>query len=285
MTGMSAQQWMIEQRQLGHFLCLILDSEDERQIRQVLLGSHDNDQYCSLYSETSAADLADAGPFLFLIGNPEDRQLNELLKAPERNWGWLASIPRETALQELAKHWRERLIVGTRPYQALYRFHDNRVLTRALKHLTTEAIPGYLGPIISVCYWQGQHWETLTNPKPGNHPVPESPAWCGVPVEGEQSAPIREVNARRYLLAEHLDAYARIAEQQDPDLWLSTQLALADSWGWQAPEQLEFLLIQSLKEIDGTFAKRWQARPDETPDAHFERVYQAIQFWQAEAPL
>ena len=27
--------------------------------------------------------------------------------------------------------------------------------------------------------------------------------------------------------------YARTAEQQNPDLWLSTQLALADTWGWQ----------------------------------------------------
>ena len=79
--------------------------------------------------------------------------------------------------------------------------------------------------------------------------------------------------------------YARIAEQQNPDLWLSTQLALADTWGWQAPEQLEFLLVQSLKETDGTLAERWQARPDETPAAHFERVYQATQFWQGDAPL
>ena len=97
--------------------------------------------------------------------------------------------------------------------------------------------------------------------------------------------PLREVNGRRYLLAEHLDAYARIAEQQNPDLWLSTQLALADTWGWQAPEQLEFLLVQSLKETDGTLAERWQARPDENPAAHFERVYQATRFWQGDAPL
>ena len=285
MTNMSPQQWMIEQHQFGHSLCLILDSEGERQTRQALLDFQDADQCCGVYSKTPVADLADAGPFMFLIDNPEDGRLNELLKAPERNWGWLASIPPEAGLQELVKHWRERLIVGARPYQALYRFHDNRVLTRALKHLAIGALPGYLGPIISACYWQGQRWEMLSNPTPGNHPVPESPAWCEVPVEGDQSAHIREVNARRYLLAEHLDAYARIAEQQNPDLWLSTQLALADTWGWQAPEQLEFLLVQSLKETDGTLAERWQARPDETPATHFERVYQAIQFWQGDAPL
>lgn len=285
MSNMSPQQWMIEQRQLGRSLCLILDSADERQTRQALLSGRAADQYCSVYRETPVADLSDAGPFMFLIDNPQDGQLNDLLKVPEKNWGWLASVPPETKLYELVRHWRERLIVGSRPYQALYRFHDNRVLSRALQHLATGAIAGYLGPIISVCYWQGQHWETLNNPAPGNHPVPESPAWFEVPVEGDHSAYMREVNARRYLLAEHLDAYARIAEQQDPDLWLSKQLALADAWGWQSPEQLEFLLVQRLKDTDGALAERWQARPDETPAAHFERIYQTTQFWQNDAPL
>lgn len=281
MSNISPQQWMNEQRHLGHCLCLILDSADERQIRQTLLDY----PYCSVYSETPVADLAQAGPFLFLIDNPDDRRLSELLRAPERNWGWLASVPPQAGLQGLVKHWRERLIVGVRPHQALYRFHDNRVLSRALQHLTTAAIAGYLGPIVSVCYWQGQYWETLGNPTPGDHPVPPSPAWHEVPAEGDQCAHIREVNARRYLLAEHLEAYARIAEQQDPDLWLSAQLALAHAWGWQSPEQLEFLLVQSLKQANGTLAQHWQPHLDEAPTTHFQRIYQATQFWQGDTPL
>lgn len=285
MTITPAQQWMIEQRHLGHALCLILDAEDECQTRQALLGAQAPDRYCSVYNETPVAGLAQAGPFLFLIDDPEYGRLNELLRAPERNWGWLASIAPSTGLPALVKHWRERLIVGVRPHQALYRFHDNRVLSRALKHLSPGTIPAYLGPIISACYWQGQHWETLDNPAPGNYPVPERPAWCEVPVEGDKSAHIREVNARRYLLAEHLDAYAKIAEQQDPDLWLRTQLALADSWDWQSPDQVQFWLVQSVNEVDGKLAERWQAHPDESPADHFERVYQATQFWQGDAPL
>ena len=55
--------------------------------------------------------------------------------------------------------------------------------------------------------------------------------------------------------------------------------------GSRIQNNLEFLLVQSLKETDDTLAKRWQARPDETPAAHFERVYQATQFWQGDAPL
>ncbi|WP_337999650.1 hypothetical protein [Pseudomonas chlororaphis] len=49
------------------------------------------------------------------------------------------------------------------------------------------------------------------------------------------------------------------------------------------PEQLEFLLAQSLKEADGTLAERWQAHPEETPTAHFQRIYQTAQFWQGDA--
>lgn len=285
MTLLAPQQWMAEQRHLGRSVCLILDSMDELTARNGLLNNRAPDFYCSVYRETPAADMADAGPFMFLIDDPEDGHLSELLKAPERNWGWLSSIAPEAGLQTLVKHWRERLIVGVRPHQALYRFHDNRVLARALKHLTTATVAGYLGPTISVCYWQGEHWETLSNPAPGNHPVPESPAWRDVPVEVDQRAYTREVNARRYLLAEHLDAYARIAAQQDPDLWLRAQLALADTWGWQTPEQLEFLLLQGLKDINGQFAQRWRVHPNENPASHYQRVYQEVRFWQEEGPL
>ena len=55
--------------------------------------------------------------------------------------------------------------------------------------------------------------------------------------------------------------------------------------GSRTQSNLEFLMVQSLKETDGTLAERWQARPDETPAAHFERVYQATLFWQGDAPL
>ena len=285
MTLLAAQQWMAEQRHLGRTVCLMLDSLDELTARNGLLNNKAPDLYCSVYRETLAAGMADAGPFLFLIDDPEDGHLSELLKAPERNWGWLASIAPEAGLQALVKHWRERLIIGVRPHQALYRFHDNRVLARALKHLTTATISGYLGPTISVCYWQGEHWETLSNPAPGSYPVPESPAWNDVPIEADQRASTREANAHRYLLARHLEAYARISEQQDPQIWLSTLLALANTWGWQAPEQLAYLLVQSLKETTDTLAQRWQPRPDESPAAHFQRAYQEVQFWQGDGRL
>ena len=177
------------------------------------------------------------------------------------------------------------MIFGVRPHRGIYRFHDNRVLARALQHLTTATVAGYLGPAISVCYWQGEHWETLGNPAPGNYPVPESPVWNDFPMEADQRASTREANAHRYLLARHLEAYARMAEQQDPELWLSTLLAQANTWGWQAAEQLEFLLVQSLKTTTDTLAQHWQAHAGESPDAHFQRVFQEVQFWQGDGLL
>lgn len=110
-----------------------------------------------------------------------------------------------------------------------------------------------------------------------------TPEWLEVLVEDKQSTSILAINARRYLLAEHLDAYARLAEQQDPDLWLSSQLALAARWEWQLPEQLTVVLLAGLHDIDGTSAQRWQPRPGETPTVHFQQIYDDNQCWQGEA--
>ncbi|WPN29818.1 DUF4123 domain-containing protein [Pseudomonas sp. P5_109] len=284
MTDSLPRQWMLEQQRLGHVLCLVLDSENERDTRQSLLKTCRYDQYSSVYGETQVADLADAGPFVFAFDQVNDSRIDELLKHPQRNWGWFASLQKGD-LPTLVKHWRERLIIGARPDQALYRFHDNRVLSRALAHLPVEACPAYLGPAISVCYWQGTRWESTDNPAPGTYPVPDQPLWHQVPAPNQQADEIRLTNARRYLLAEHVEAYANLAEQHDPDMWLRSRLAQAQAWGWFAPDQLEFLLIQSLQAPAYKLAAHWRVRPDESPDEHFERVYQTTAFWQGEGAL
>lgn len=278
------RQWMNEQRRLGRELCLVLDSQNERETRQLLLKSSGHDQYLSVYNTTTLANLADAGPFIFTLEQSGDRRLDDLLDHPERNWGWLASVEKG-ALRELVNHWQQRLIVGTRPYQALYRFHDNRVLSRALNQLPAEECSAFLGPAISVCYWDGTAWKTANNPAPGTHPVPASPLWLRTPLPQPQASEIRRLNAHRYLLAEHVEAYANLAEVHDPDAWLRERLALADTWGWLEPEQLKFLLIQSLQAPGFTLSPEWEARGDESPVEHFERVRQLVGFWQGDAPL
>lgn len=198
MSDLSPWQWMANQLKKDHALCLILDSEGALDVRQFLLEGRGSDQYRSVYSDTQIADLADLGPFIFLIDNPDDERIRELLKASERNWGWLASIHKDD-LASLTQHWRERMIVGTRPNQALYRFHDNRVLTRALEHIPESARPAYLGPAISVCYWQGMHWAEAHNPAPGEHPVPTDPAWLSIPTPKNQAMDTLHSNIYRHL--------------------------------------------------------------------------------------
>ena len=282
MTDSPARQWMREQQRLGHTLCIVLNAESERDMRQSLLKTCQFDDYLSVYNDTPVADLADAGPFVFTFNQPDDTRIQELLKSVQRNWGWFASIQKGD-LKSLVKHWQARLIIGARPHQALYRFHDNRVLNRALAHLREEAYPAFLGPAISVCYWQGTRWESMNNPAPASYPVPAQPLWHQAPVPDTQAAEIRLTNAHRFLLAEHVRAYAQLAEQHDPDAWLRDRLAQAETWGWLAPEQLQFLLTQSLRAQGCTLALDWQVRPDETPDEHFERVRQATAFCQGDA--
>lgn len=281
MTDSVVQRWLFEQHHADRLLCLVLDSQNERDMRQRWLKSSRYEQYASVYGETVVAELADTGPFLFTFDQPDDRRLDALLDRPDSHWGWLASLG-QGELNAWVRHWQERLLVGTRPHQALYRFHDNRVLARALEHLPSEALPAYLGPAISVCYWQGSHWQSTDNPAPGTYPLPDSPPWLHLPMPDEQAMEIRLANAHRFLLAEHVQAYAGLACTQDPHIWLRERLAQAQAWGWLAPERLEFLLIQSLH--TPTLVPHWQPRPDETPDEHFDRVYPLSTSWSGEIP-
>ncbi len=281
MSDALVRRWLIEQHRAGCLLCLVLDSQNERDMRQRWLKSSRYAQYASVYGETAVAELADTGPFLFTFDQPDDRRLDALLDRPDSHWGWLASLGKDE-LKTWVRHWQERLIVGVRPHQALYRFNDNRVLSRALEHLPVEALPAYLGPAISVCHWQGSYWQMTDNPAPGSYPVPDTPPLLQLPMPDEQAMEIRLANAHRFLLAEHVKAYSALACGQDPHIWLRDRLELAETWDWLAPERLEFLLVQSLPTPNP--APHWQARPDETPDEHFDRVYQLSKHWNAEVP-
>ncbi|WP_081232272.1 DUF4123 domain-containing protein [Pseudomonas chlororaphis] len=275
------KQWLTEQLRLGHSLCLILDSADERATRQALLGNHDPEQYCSVYRGTQAADLADVGPLIFVIDKPDGGYLKELLKAPERNWGWLASI-HNGRLPALTQHWRDRMVIGTRPNQALYRFQDNRVLSRALGHIPKADHPEYLGPAISVCYWQGTQWAVIHNHAPGEYSVPTDPSWLNVPAPTEQTMDILQTNIYRYLWAERSNDLLRISQHQDPKTWLAEQLAQAQQWGWLAPEQLHFLILQNLSPTEPPIVKNWLPKAGETSQAHFERLFNEVKFWSGE---
>lgn len=270
------RQWMDEQRGQGRDVCLVLDSQNEIEARQGLLNGRAHDRYHSVYSQTPVAELASAGPFLIELDSTDTERLAELLNAPERNWGWLASLaPGDLPLW--LEHWRARVLVSARPERALYRFQDNRVLSRALRHLSAEQLPAYLGQAISVCYWQGEQWATTDNPAPGKYVLPEAAAWLSVPAPSRQQAFIHAHNARCFLLEKHFPAFHRLAGQLNPFEWLSGKQTQALQWGWVEEAQLVFLLIHSLKHPGFELPKAWHPHPHETAALHFERVSQAAE--------
>ena len=262
-----AHQWMARQQQAGRWLCLILEGNHEA--RQPLLAVRKLAHYRALYAETAVADMANSGPVVLLLEQMNEPALLDLLQTPEANWGWLGSLPSDD-LAGVTRHWRDRLLVGPEGNPALYRFHDNRTLARALSHLELEHRPAYLGPLISVCYWHDGHWHHGDNPAPGEYPVPDPAPWLNTP--NPNAGAILHANILRYLLAEHSEDLAALAQFQDLKVWLTQVLDQARAWQWRRPEQLEFLVVRRLEEATGNNVIRWPPMAGELPGDHFERV-------------
>jgi len=278
------KRWLHEQNRAGRDLYLMLDVDGQLDERTALPGDLGVERYRNLYAGTAANALAQSGPLLFQIDSIGYPAIQALLDTPERNWGWLASAS-HFELDAVAAHWRERVMTGERPNLAIYRVHDNRVLGRALAHLQPQQYAELLGPMVSVCYWHDEQWRVADNPDPGMHPLPADPPWLQTPTPELVYTNVLFDNARRYLVGEHTDAMTRLAEQLDVDDWLWGQIQRARLWGWQAPEQVHFLLTQSLQLPAYLPPKSWLPKPEEEPAAHFERVYQQVLYWQTEARL
>lgn len=278
------EQWLLEQTRQARHLYLVLDSDGQRDERDALATGLGTDQYRNLYAGTPADSLANVAPYLFHLDAVEHPALQALLRTPDRNWGWLASAAHRD-IDALTAHWQNRLVTGERPNQALYRFHDNRVLGRALAYLQPEQRADYLGLMTSVCYWQAEQWTVTDNPDPGVHPLPTDPAWCHTPTPETTFKGIQFDNARSYLVREHTDKMLELAQQQDIDTWLRGQLDLASTWGWQEPDSIHFLLTQSLQALNHTPPKTWLPQLNETPAMHFDRVYQEALYWQGDGPV
>lgn len=263
MSGHGLWQWTAAQRALGREVVLLLDGEAAT--RRELMAALGSDRWSALYSQTPAAQLASAGPTAFRVGDGELRLAGTDLSAPQTHWGWLASIA-PGDWEAWLSHWRARLMVGP----GLYRFHDNRVLARALDVLAPAELPAYLGPSISLCYWQTDGWRVVDNPVPGSYPVPSEPAWLRVPAPAAEVTLL--VNADRYLVRHDYERYLQLASEQDHEAWLGRQLEQAKAWGWVTSAQLEFLLLSSLRSPGFRVGEEWARWPEETPEAHFQRV-------------
>lgn len=260
-------EWMARQQQAGRRLCLML--EGNNCARRPLLAVREPLNYRCLYSETAAAELANAGPVILLLEHLNEPALVDLLQRPEAHWGWLGSLPDED-LTSVTRHWRERLLMGPAGSQALYRFHDNRTFARALACLPKTHWPPFLGPLISVCYWHEGTWRQAENPAPGEYPVPDPAPWLAVP--NPQAEAILHANILRYLLAEHSENLVALFEFQDPRIWLTQVLEQARAWQWRGTEQLEFLVVRRLEEATRGSVVHWQPMTGEAPQEHFERL-------------
>ncbi len=260
-------QWMTQQQQAGRRLCLILEGNSNA--RQPLMAPRNLGQCCSLYGGSAVAVLAADGPVILLVEQFDEPALVGLLEHPEMNWGWLGSLP-DADLGDVIEHWQARMLVGPPGNQALYRFHDNRTLGRALTSVPVAQWPAYLGPLISVCYWHEEQWCCANNPAPGKYPIPDPAPWLNIP--NPQASAILQANILRYLLAEHSESLAALVEFQDPGVWLAQVLDEARSWQWHGALQLEFLVVRRLAEATGPRVIQWQPLKGEAPEEHFRRV-------------
>ena len=127
-------RWMAQQQQSGHQLCLMLEGNHEA--RQPLLADRAPSHYCSLYSETDAAELANSGPLILLL-----EQMNEPAPgdypAPEPP-PWLDTPnPQADAILH-ANILRYLLAEHSEDLAALVEFQDPRIwLAQVLKQART----------------------------------------------------------------------------------------------------------------------------------------------------
>ncbi len=257
-------RYLVDQRQL----LLIIDSMAEPNPILELFSAGLMQDYQNLLLGTEFNDLADVGPWLVRVTEPNSAAILKLLHEPSRLWGWLGCIEQGTDIQELAQHWLERMLFKEDGQRSLYRFQDPRVLARSVALMSPDQVPQLLGPLHSVLLWDGERWHTHDNPSPGRstfaHPAP----WM-YPEPPAIAREIRLDNLEQWLWENHPESTASLASERMLREWLDECLALGATWRWDAPEQLYLLVDQhrGAKAAD----PRWLPLDHESPLAHFER--------------
>lgn len=268
------RQWLDQQQAQQRQLLLIIDSLAEPSPIQELFVSDLMQDYVNLYQGTEYADLAEIGPWLVAVSASEVAQIQPMLDAPERNWGWLASADR-IDLSALAQHWRERMQIEEQGQRSLYRFQDNRVIARHLAELAPAQQPLLLGPLSSALCWDGERWQCFDNARPGQYPAPFEAAWLTLPEPDTVVRDVQRHNLTLWLWQNHSAATARLAETRILSDWLDEQLDKAERWQWKPLEHLQFLLRYQL---DPEFAEHpaWKPEERESPESHFVRLSQLL---------
>lgn len=264
-----AQDWLTEQLAQQRELVLVIDSLAEPDPIKALFSADLMQDYVNLYQGTEFADMAEVGPWLVRLHNPDAELIQALLNTPERDWGWLASAE-HIDLAALAQHWQERLLIDEQEQRALYRFQDNRVIARHLAQLSDTQRPLLLGPLHRALCWDGKAWQSINNPHPALYPAPFDKPWQELAEPEAVTQEVQRHNLELWLWQNHSAATAQLAETQPLSSWLDEQLGKAESWQWQSLERIQFLLRYQL---DPALAIHlaWAPVENETADAHFAR--------------
>lgn len=210
------QQWIARQKAERRQLWLMLDGQAESQPVNALFAADLMQEYANLYVGTEFAQLAPIGPWLIHLSDTDATAVRLLLNDPQRHWGWLASSA-EAHLPELVAHWQARMAIQEGERRSLYRFQDNRVLSRHLQALPESSRPLLLGPHTSLSCWDGRTWTTWDNPRPAPYPAPFDTPWLAIPEPDENANEIQRHNLKAWLWENHPDAATRLAEQQPLD--------------------------------------------------------------------
>jgi hypothetical protein len=263
----TASEWIADQLAQQRELVLVIDRLAEPDPVQALFNADLMQDYVNLYQGTEFADMAEVGPWLVRLYNPDAELVQTLLDTPEDNWGWLASAA-DIDLTIFAQHWRERILIDEEEQPALYRFQDNRVIARSLAHLTSQQLPQLLGPLSSILYWDGGAWRSQDNPAPGSEPFSKPAPWL-YPEPQHIARQIRLDNLKQWLWETQPDATTALAKHHNIRHWLNERLDLAERWGWAAAEQVLLVLNTKRGALDAHPA--WEALPGEAAENHFLR--------------
>ncbi len=268
------RKWLDEQQARQRQLLLVIDSLAEPSPIQELFVSDLMQDYVNLYQGTEYADLEGIGPWLVNLSVSQAGQIQPLLDAPERNWGWLASAD-SIDLSALALHWRARMLIEENGQRALYRLQDNRVIARHLSGLSSEQCVLLMGPLVSALCWDGEAWLAFDNPIPERCDPPFATPWLDLAEPPLVALQIRHHNLLQWLWQQHPAATAELAERVLLDDWLEERLTLAERWQWHTLDKQRFLLQHCL-DRDLAADSVWPPHSGETAEQHFHRCQETI---------
>lgn len=268
------EQWLSEQQAQRRQLLLVVDTLAEPAPLPGLFSADLVHSYANLYQGTEVDEMADIGPWLIALNELNLKQLRSLTDAPEHNWGWLASTE-HADLTALTQHWQARIFADEQGQRSLYRFQDNRIVSRHLTELDASQRPLLLGPLTSVLCWDGQRWQCFDNGRPSDYPEPFEKPWLSIAEPEHVQRAVAHHNLELWLWQNHTHATTRLAETQVVSDWLDHQLDKAKGWQWHSEPQLHFLLRYKL-DPDLAEHPAWLPAERESPEAHYSRVSSAL---------